>query len=105
MIASVARESGRTVQQVGADSYALTLWAFLHSKDAQRLESLVRQAEAIDAAEMIAFAFHDPKKLNQFRQRLRSEFVLPVTEKTIEELSREADDLWRQHELAKRPVS
>lgn len=107
MIASVARDSGRSLASVAADSYALTLAAFLYSKDAERIESLSRQAEAIERAEMAAFAFHKPDKLGQFRNRLRAEFTLPVSEKTREELNREADELWTLHMsgLKSRPVS
>lgn len=48
---------------MGADSYALTLWAFLHSQDAQHLASLVAEKEQIELAEKVALGFHDPKKI------------------------------------------
>lgn len=102
MIASVARDSGRAVKDVGADSYALTLWAFLHGKDAQHLDSLIREAERIDLADNIAVAFHDPQSLAKVKTRFRSKLTVSVGPATREELSEEADELWQLHERGKR---
>jgi hypothetical protein len=107
VIANVANFDPVRIPTVAAQSYALTLWGYLHSKDAKRLDALARQGDDIERAEMAAFAFHMPDKLNQFRNRLRAEFTLPVTEKTREDLNREADELWTLHMsgLRPRPVS
>lgn len=106
MIASVAYRSGRTVESVANDSYALTLYAHLQYQDIDYQKSLLREEEAITQAEMMAVAFHDHKKLQQYRNswRLRA---FPIPETAREKLSREADELWLAHEsaLKKRMVS
>lgn len=107
MIASVARESGRSVESVAGDSYALTLYAHLQYSDIEYQRSLLREEEAIAHAEMIAVAFHEPKSLKSFRQNWRQRaYPIPNIESVRERMSREADELWAQHERAlNRPVS
>lgn len=103
MIASVARDSGRSVQSVGADSYALTLWAFLHGKDAEHIASLVREAERIDSAEMHTRGFlGGMPEIQKFRQEFRAKFRGPVTEATRAEMRREATQRYLKFEQAKK---
>lgn len=63
MIASVARDSGRSVADVGGESYALTLWAFLQGEDSKHLATLVAEKEQIELAELVALGFHEPKRI------------------------------------------
>lgn len=106
MIASVARASGRTVREVGADSYALTLWTYLHGKDAQHLEELVREAERIDLAEIVTRGYlGGTQAIVPFRNEFRAKIYATNEPVDIEELKRRADALWLLHESKKRPVS
>ena len=101
MIASVARVSGRSVESVASDSYALTLYTHLHNEDIEYRDSLRREEESITHAEMIAVAFHEPKKLKGFRNSWRARaFPIPDIESVRERLSREAYELWQSHESA-----
>jgi hypothetical protein len=91
---------------VAREPYALTLWTYLQSEEAERLDSLTREREQIRGADMIATAFHDPKKLQRYDANWRSRVMGKPDELTQEELSARADDLWALHESRrKRPVS
>lgn len=56
---------------------------------------------------MIATAFHEPKKLKLRESDWRSRATVHAGEpKSLEEMSRDADELWARHESARnRPVS
>ena len=107
MIASVARVSGRSLESVAADSYALTLYSHLQNQDIEYIESLKREQESLQLAESIAVAFHEPKKLDLIRSALRARISPPrPVVKSIEQMAQEADDLWALHHRSnKRPVS
>lgn len=99
MIASVARESGRSVESVGADSYALTLWAYLHGKDAERLLEIAAELERIELAEMVTRGFHgkDPmKEINRFRDQWRAKLG-GVRDLTVDDVRRAAEELEERH--------
>lgn len=107
MIASVAGFNPSEIRRVGRESYALTLWAFLHKQDAQRLESLTSEHDRISLAEMVAVGYHDPKKLRNFDLIWRNKAIGSAVTRTREEMERDADSLFQQHAqaMAKRPVS
>lgn len=104
----MAREHGRSIREVASDSYALTLWTYLQSDEADSLAEFVREYERIDGADMITRGFirGTPPIAQRFLE-LRQKATGPVMPETVAELSRRADDLWRQHERAmkQRPVS
>ncbi len=101
VIARVAREHGRSVQAVASDSYALTLWTYLQSEEAERLTSLTREHNRIQLADMIAVGFHEPKKLSRFDTAWRQR-AIGITEVSRDDLAQRADDLWNQHERNKK---
>lgn len=84
--------------------YAVTLWTFLQEEERQRLDSLIVKRRQIDAAYMMGVAINaGTSKLSVFENQLRAEFTRPIdVEATREELSRRADELYAQHEAAKR---
>jgi hypothetical protein len=91
---------------VASDSYALTLWTFLQSAEAERLDSLMREHESLMLADMIRVGFHEPNKLVRFEADWRRRAFTNVEhQESIEEMSRRADEMWIQHDKAKRPVS
>lgn len=108
MIAQVARLEGRTVELTGGQSYALSLWTFIQEDERKRLDAIMEERQAIDAAYMVAVAFHEPKRLRVFETEWRAKLTrhspAPLTR---EQLSQRADDLWAQHSAASRklPVS
>jgi hypothetical protein len=96
------------VRAVAADSWALTLWTFYQSEEADYMRGLVREHEQLRMADMIATAYHEPKKLREREAdwRRRATVQEPADGSLIEELSKQADDLWAQHERGrKRMVS
>lgn len=105
----MAREHGRSIESVASDSYALTLWTYLQSEEAEHFASLVREFERIDAADMLTRGFI--KGTQPVSERMRS-LVAKATvhvplPKTREQLSEEADELWARHMggISQRPVS
>lgn len=110
MIASVAGFNPSEIQRVGRESYALTLWAFLHMQDSRHIASLNTERDSIDLASMIAVGFVDPKNLRPFETNWKARATRPILigQNTQEAMSQRADELWGQHELAmlrRRPVS
>ena len=68
--------------------------------------TLARELEQIKGADMVAVAFHEPRKLSRFEELWRARAsASPRKEKTLEQLNRDADELWALHTLRKRPVS
>lgn len=76
MIVEVARGTGRSLREVADDSYAVTLYTFLQMQERSRIDRLLTEGNRIDQASLVAFAFHEPKKLaevaDRFRTRIRS---------------------------------
>jgi hypothetical protein len=88
---------------VASDSFALTLWTYQQSEEAEYMQSLVREFEHIRLADMIATAFHEPKKLkvreNDWRSRA---FVSVSDDRTLEQMSRDADELYALHNRSRK---
>lgn len=93
MIAAVARASNRSVAVVGADSYALTLWAHLHGQDSEHLDALVEEKNRLEMSELNALAYHAPQKISGERLRWKAK---------IGGLESRADVAKRAHELLER---
>lgn len=94
---------------MASESYALTLWTFLQSEEAEHFRTLTREYERLDEAHLIAMGFSSlgNKPIAQRMRQLIAKTRAPVAQKTREELSTEADDLWARHNAAlqSRPVS
>ncbi len=107
VIASVAGFDPLKVEAVAGVSYALTLWTYLQRDEFRRFESLGREREAMKLADMVAAAYHEPKLLSRFDADWKSRAGPPITESIRDEMSKQADDLFAQHENAmkRRPVS
>jgi hypothetical protein len=59
------------VQEVAADDYAWTLWAYLGLAEIEDMDALMRDGEGLQAAERTAMAFHEPARLQAERTELR----------------------------------
>lgn len=69
----VARALGRTIQAVARDPYALTLWTFFALQEQERIDHNVERFRDIDRAGLVAFAFHEPKRLGEAWHDLHAE--------------------------------
>jgi hypothetical protein len=45
------------------ESYAITLYAFVLAMEVDRIDSIISYGHRIDLAGMMAYAFHEPKRL------------------------------------------
>jgi hypothetical protein len=93
VIAAVARASKRSVAEVGADSYALTLWAHLHAQDSEHLDALVDEKNRLEMADLTALAHWEPKRIAGERLRWKAK---------IGGLESREDVAKRAHELLER---
>ena len=59
------------MREVAADDYAWTLWAYLGLAELEEMDALMRDGEALQAAERTAMAFHEPARLATERTDLR----------------------------------
>lgn len=66
----VARAFGRDPHDVAAEPFARTAWSYLELVEAERLDGLARDADALMGASLTAMAFHDPKRLDGARRDL-----------------------------------
>jgi len=66
---------GHDMQRVWRQPYAVTLWTWHQLQSRNRVITLTREHERIDAAGLVAMAFHDPKQLAQAERRLIDKVV------------------------------
>lgn len=106
MISSVARDSGRSVQAVGADSYALTLWAFLHGKDAQHLDGLTAEYERLELAEAVTRGFvGGTTEIEKLRKVWRQKLGGTNAQKSNEDVIRIAREMFEKTIAPNNPTS
>lgn len=61
--------------------YYRTLWTFLRLREHERIDGLLRRAEQLRLAGLLAIAFHDPKRLADEDHRLKTDLgMIPTTE-------------------------
>lgn len=72
VIVQTARETGRSVREVAAESFALTLWTWGELRQMEREATVERLGERTDLAGLMAVAFHEPSKLQQAELRYLS---------------------------------
>jgi hypothetical protein len=89
---------------VASDSFALTLWTYHQSEEAEYMQSLIREHEDLRMADMIATAFHEPKKLKLREADWRSRAFVSesIDEKSIETMMQEADEIRALHESSRK---
>lgn len=73
MIARVAATHGRPFPAVAREPYALTLYTFAQLQEHERIMGLVDRFRALETAGLLAFAFHEPKRLGDVYHELRRE--------------------------------
>lgn len=66
----MARAFGREFLAVVLAPFHLTLYAEWELREAERIEAILRDAEGLRAAKRVAFAFNDPKRLDDERTDL-----------------------------------
>jgi hypothetical protein len=77
----VAQRTGRRVLDVAAEPAALTAWTLLHLQEIEYRATARRRFEEVHTAVLTAFAFNEPKRLNDARDSLRNELcVMPTRE-------------------------
>ena len=69
VIVETAIRSGQGVQDVAAQSFALTLWLWAELKEIEREEGVRRLGERTDLAGLVAVAFHQPQDLQKAEMR------------------------------------
>jgi hypothetical protein len=72
VIIETATATGQSVRAVAAESFALTLWTWASVRQAAQEAAVERLGERTDLAGLVAFAFHDPSKLQQAEMRYLS---------------------------------
>lgn len=73
VIVQTARETGRPVRELAAESFALTLWTWGELKQMEREASVERLGERTDLAGLVAVAFHEPAALQKAELRYLKE--------------------------------
>lgn len=85
----VAQATGRSVLEVADDSYALTLYTAWHLDQRQYADSIVRKAERLDLAGLMAAAHHKPKEVfeahRRFEASLRAKHASPYFDPALRE--------------------
>lgn len=94
MIVSVAAAESRSVRAVAAESYALTLWTFLQLRDRDRLRRASARFDRLDAADLLALAFHDPKLIAQERRTYVGSLGPRASDTSVERPAGRSVDEW-----------
>ncbi len=102
VIVQTAKETGRSVREVAAESFALTLWTWGELKQMEREASVERMGERTDLAGLVAVAFHEPAKLQQAELRYLSAAgrLSSMLEETRERLTKMAERVDRAQRKA-----
>lgn len=65
VIVETAAGTGRSVGEIAADSFALTLWTWAELAAIRRERDVARMGERTDLAGLVAVAFHQPQDLQK----------------------------------------
>jgi len=69
VVVETATRTGRGVEAVAGESFALTLWTWAELRTMEREASVTRLGDRTDLAGMIAVAFHQPQDLQKMEMR------------------------------------
>lgn len=89
------KATGQSVRAQAAESWALTMWTFIHLQEIAEFERVGAEGDRIDMASLNSIAFHEPKRLKEVDTawRQRAKLLHTITN---------AEALQRGIEMAKR---
>ena len=69
VLVQTASETGRSLREVGQESFAVTLWAWAELRQMAREAAVERMGDRTDLAGQVAIAFHQPQDLQKMEMR------------------------------------
>lgn len=83
--------------------YALTLWTYWQRQESEHREAFATEDGRIDLAHMVTLGFiNGTGPMIQRRNNLISRYSAPVEGSEIAQMARDADDLYAQHDRARK---